>query len=241
MKLYTKYIYLAAITTPLVVYATVSTDDGINTSGNNIVADGQSSVAIGTGNEASSKSLAVGENNIAGGSSSHAQNSITVGVGNTATSNSLAVGTSNFVGTNWDDSGAMGTANSVASHSSFAFGSGNHISSYGGAPNASDNIALGRGNEAVISSDSIVIGVNNISFNKSWIMGEGNVNNHNSGTVILGTYSDTPDFGEIVTEALIVGVGTDNDNRANGFIVHKNGDVVIPKVQGDISMGIYGQ
>jgi hypothetical protein len=38
---------------------------------------------------------------------------------------------------------------------------------------------------------------------------------------------------------LVIGNGTSTTSRANSFVVYADGDIVITKPQGDISMGIY--
>lgn len=237
MKTKTKLMMAAVATVPTVIYAAVLTDDGLDTGGNNTVSASENSVAVGTGNNVESKSLAVGELNNVGtnGSTSGGGKSLAVGTSNSINStgyNALAVGTSNTVtGT---DSGAVGTYNAVWGGGSFAAGSGNNCWTF----TLANNILLGKSNTALYGPiNCVIMGESNYSANtSSWVLGKGNAGL--AETVTLGTYSDhssvAPDA------ALVVGTGSDGSNRSNGLVVYKNGDVVISKSQGDIDEGIFG-
>lgn len=77
-------------------------------------------------------------------------------------------------------------------------------------------------------------------------------NNHWAGnTMTAGSYLITYDENSTVVgqwnidtggdEAFVVGNGTGSGDKRNALEVYKNGDVIVPKAQGDIDMGIFGQ
>ena len=148
-------------------------------------------------------------------------------------------------------SGMLGEDNLVNTPYSLAIGYGNHIDTN---DNERGSFALGE-NNLLVGYFSIVGG----SYNEVWdsssittgyynsnnapcslMVGTGNFadfDSHKDG-IIAGKYSASI---PINTPAhLVIGNGTSSVNRANSFIVYANGDVVITKPQGDISMGIYG-
>lgn len=135
-----------------------------------------------------------------------------------STSSSLAVGWSNTL---WDDDNE---------NSSLAVGRLNYLEAYAA-------IVSGYGNQ-VFNGWSITTGINNVNTERySLVLGEHNIttsNRHRNG-ILLGAYNAA------VTKAahVVIGNGTSTGNRKNSFIVYADGDIVITKPQGDISMGAY--
>jgi hypothetical protein len=111
------------------------------------------------------------------------------------------------------------------------------------------------GSRAIISA--AIGGMNHVMAGNSWTMGSSNeVTGELSTALGVGLVADSmgctfvgdtsaPVQGSLTTRrdedpVFVVGNGTDSDNRSNALIVKRNGDVVITKPQGNISMGIYG-
>lgn len=102
-------------------------------------------------------------------------------------------------------------------------------------------IALGNNNTISYGAECIPIGQENeVSGWNSMVFGKGLINHSgvSKGSVFVGRYNKTSYASERV---FVVGIGDDDANRADGLIIKDNGDIVIPKAQGDISMGVYGQ
>lgn len=143
-----------------------------------------------------------------------------------------AIGKENSV--NMSRSLAVGWSNTMIddfeSSNSLAVGSLNYLT-------GSSAIVSGHGNQ-VIHGFSVTTGSYNINtaYN-SLVLGENNItgyNRHRNG-ILLGAYNAA------ITKAshLVIGNGTSASNRKNSFIVYADGDIVITKPQGDISMGAY--
>ncbi len=142
-----------------------------------------------------------------------------------------AIGKENLV--NMSRSLAVGWSNTmdedIESSNSLAVGSLNYLT-------GSSAIVCGQGNQ-VMNGSSITTGAYNINTEyNSLILGEGNItgyDRHRNG-ILLGA------FNAPISKAshLVIGNGT-SSNRKNSFIIYADGDIVITKPQGDISMGIY--
>lgn len=242
MKKTTTLFIVATGLTTLVVYAAVQTAyDGWNSNGTNTVIDGYQAIAFGEDNEAYLESLAGGYDNVAtlraiamGISNYSDGGSAAFGMGNYADDQALAVGSGNTVP---NGGGAIGTNNNIPAGGSVALGYGNVAGMDDG--DGYGNILIGRFNTAAplgsYTEENILIGEGNSSGGvKAWAIGKGNI--AQTETLTLGTYADP------VTNASVIigtGHGAGVGERENGLVVFKNGDVVIPKVQGDISMGDY--
>lgn len=146
--------------------------------------------------------------------------------------NSGAIGIKNLVGMNF--SLAIGDANTLweddNEYGSFAVGRLNYIEAY-------NALVSGYGNQ-VFGDYSITAGAHNINTGHySLVLGEQNItspNRHRDG-ILLGAYN-----APITKPAhLVIGNGTQYTPRQNSFIVYADGDIVITKPQGDISMGVY--
>ncbi len=201
------------------------------------------------------RSLAVGEDNYA------TRDSISSGWDNDALWGGFSQGVKNS--TNYYAAG-IGAYNNTSRYSiglgrsntlhqfSIGIGSGNssmwagHPSS-GGVENK-DVLLLGRNNTTLLKEANhpkkgilrnVLVGDSNISdVDDAIVLGTGNTGVE--GVVVVGNYND-PSDPDLVDAAVVLSAGTDGDgNERNGLIVKENGDVIIPKKQGDISMGIYG-
>lgn len=229
--------------TVTVVIAVVQTGyDGWNSNGTNTVFDGYHAIAFGEQNEAYQESLTGGFDNTAtqrslamGISNYSSDSSIAVGMGNYADDQALAVGDANTVA---NGGGAIGSYNTVTADGSVALGFMNESRMDDG--DGYGNILIGRYNIAgpdavAYAEENVLIGDSNYSTsNRAWTFGKGNIGQVE--TLTVGTYA------EMVSNASFIvgtGHGTGAGERENGLIVMKNGDVVIPKAQGDVSMGIY--
>ena len=129
--------------------------------------------------------------------------------------------------------------------------------------NADYSLIAGQNNTvegATVGSKTLISaaigGANHVMANNSWTIGSSNEIS-SSLTLGLGTglVADSMgctfvgEFNEGVQGSLatretedpvfVVGNGIDSNNRSNALVVKRNGDVVITKPQGDISMGIY--
>lgn len=182
------------------------------------------------------------------------------------TTNSLAVGSSNWV-TSYSHSSlvvgyaneifmpnsvAIGAANGIEAPQSAAFGSGNYILQYDTEDaifvSGTYNVSLawssaGFGTYNVIdygAESSLTAGSAN--FNdaaRSVMVGTGNSSSYlMKNGVIGGKYN-----ANVSKSAILVlgnGTGSNQPDRKNALVVYEDGDVIITKRQGDISMGIYG-
>lgn len=249
-----------ALSTVLTDYSAINTDPVTNT-----VPDDSLSLALGTGNTADDKSLAIGVNNEAKPIIGHHDTggSLAVGNSNFASINSMSAGTENdavwssvsigvYNDTNYyslaaggwnsavDYSMALGNGNSAYSKSVSA--GENNTMQQGDYRSGVVNILMGQQNTAMLKSGTansavsrnVLLGTENVSaVDDTWVLGAGNIGVE--GSAIIGAYSDP-----VVDAAMIVGTGTASADRENGLIVMKNGDVIIPKAQGDIDMGGFG-
>lgn len=195
--------------------------------------------------------LAVGTSNTVSASGSAA-----LGVANLLTSrNALAVGSSNSMQNPWDDSGsvAIGTGNSVEGMYSLVVGQSNYIyfdSDYGGGYSSlisgSFNYSLGKNSIIAGMNNSIpyINQINSITFPEDVaLFGRGLIGRDNHCTVV-GKFNFSMDPPSLTAAPLfVVGNGTSAlpADRSNAFEVRANGDIIISKPQGDISMGIYGE
>jgi hypothetical protein len=157
----------------------------------------------------------------------------------------LNVGPNNVMGTN---SGAIGAQNSVIMPRSLAVGFANTVNDD---DNQNSSLAVGIFNyveafSAIVCGNynqtfagySLTAGSYNINTEyNSLVLGEYNItsNNRHRNGILLGAYNAP------ITKAshLVIGNGTSTSNRKNSFIIYADGDIVITKPQGDISMGIY--
>lgn len=172
---------------------------------------------------------AIGQSNLL----NQANYALTIGQGNTLDGHrNLAVGFNNEVDDL--DNAAIGKHNYVDGLANLVVGNSNSLiddddgdfSIVGGQYNLVDN---GRAN--------LVTGALNVidEANNSALLGTGLISDiHES--VVVGRYNEYAG----IEAHFIVGNGAANDQRSNAFVVLKNGDVIIPKVQGDISMGEFG-
>ena len=143
-----------------------------------------------------------------------------------------AIGQKNLVSA--DFSLAIGESNTVVpddnENGSLAVGKLNYIQAF-------DAICGGYGNQ-VFRGYSITAGQENVNTeNNSLVIGQFNITSYNfhPNGMVLGSYN-----APIAKPAhLVIGNGYLNTPRKNSFIVYADGDIVITKPQGDISMGIY--
>lgn len=233
----------SAVAVASVIAAVQTSYDSWNSNGANSVAADRQSIANGFGNNVYDRSISTGRDN------DTTRDSVAIGVDNWSSDQSIAVGVGNYVD---DRSIAVGDANSVIkggavfgdyntvySGGSYAIGRFNESNSDDG--DGSGNILIGYMNIAgdtnsdEYTENCILIGRENEGdFERNYVFGEGNIGQYQ--TVTLGIFAEP-----VSNASLIVGNGTGkaSGQRNNGLVVMKNGDVIIPKAQGDISMGAY--
>lgn len=178
------------------------------------------SMIIGNGNTAGGYTLLVGAANVNGG---YGYGQAAIGENNTTASCSLVVGLTNY--TEQSGSFAVGTGNTLwnVGYNSFALGK--------------DNSVEGKASGA-LGFDNEVLGA---STNPAIAIGEGlsvDGQTHGETKVVVGRYNDSSS--SVAGEVFVVGIGADDNNRSNALEVYANGDVIISKAQGDISMGAFG-
>lgn len=160
---------------------------------------------------------------------------INIGSSNSINSYSSAVlGYNNYV--SQDFGLAIGAHNSLEQddndYGSFALGHHNYIHGYGSIVGGSYN--------GVYDNSSITTGYYNYNnAPASLVVGRGNVVEYytNSDSITAGKYNAAVSNGR--PAHLVIGNGTSSTARSNSFVVYADGDIVITKPQGDISMGIY--
>ena len=163
----------------------------------------------------------VGNSQVAAGATIGTNNqshfrSLTVGGGNKAFEYSLSVGSAND-----------------ARDLSFAVGQSNTVN-VGAGQYPRRAMAVGYGN-VVEAEDAACIGRSNAQNGyQGALIGMGLSNSADMATVV-GSYNI-----DRAGVRFVVGDGEDADNPSNAFEVHDNGDVVIPKRQGDVLMGPFG-
>ena len=138
-----------------------------------------------------------------------------------------------------------GTANQLSTYEGVGAIGWNNYASNSVPDNVSANTGLMVGHSHVIRNQAqLVSGVGNwpLSINQSAFgYGLRSPTGH-GGSVMVGKYNDQEtgagkDFSKHVL--FVVGNGPSTNQRSNAFIVYDDGDVVIKKEQGDISMGSY--
>jgi len=147
---------------------------------------------------------------------------------------SAVLGYSNFVSQPY--ALALGAHNDLVQddndYGSLALGHHNYIHGYGSIVGGSYN--------SVLDNSSITTGYYNYNnASASLMVGRGNVaeNPQNSDSIIGGKYNAAVPYSK--PAHLVIGNGTSSTTRSNSFVVYADGDIVIDKPQGDISMGIY--
>lgn len=191
------------------------------------------------------------------------QRNAVIGNGNNANAwNGIAVGEYNYLPAGGNNSGAVGGGNHMGAVSSFAAGYGNGVTGY-------YNIALGQSNSiaagAGFSANSLVAGYYNTATGVNGVMMGGGLNvatgtfsatfgyalaNTFNHATVVGKHNLSTGFAPANPPLFVVGNGpgdlnnnnnsTDPGERKNALVVLANGDVLIPKAQGDISMGEFG-
>lgn len=143
--------------------------------------------------------------------------SIISGQGNWAHESSMAVGHTNYTK---NMSGAVGWGNDV------------NYGANGQYPRHS--FAAGH-NNTVLGSSSFASGYNNdVAAYQAAALGNSLVVTSNN-TTVVGKYND-----DKAGVSFVVGNGSNSSNRANALEVYNNGDIIVQKSQGDISMGDFG-
>jgi len=124
-------------------------------------------------------------------------------------------------------------------------------------PGVNSSVLIGMGNLMNHGSGKLMVGVSNFDSgyygaDYSLAVGWGNAVGAESsaaigkylqtdtvGGVVVGKYNDTTEYNQ--DAVFVVGSGTSTSARKNALIVKEDGTVIIPKLQGDISMGPYGE
>lgn len=143
----------------------------------------------------------------------------------------------------------IGAGNMVNSPSSAVIGEDNYIIQE---DNDFAALAVGYQNTMDGAYSSIVAGVYNFSSGGSNLtVGSYNSNNAVASLLVGSNHVATYSYHSYATVSgrnsatlvkpahLVIGNGTSSTNRNNSFVVYADGDIVITKPQGDISMGIY--
>jgi hypothetical protein len=189
----------------------------------------------------------------------HGVGSGSVGYSNTVwMKNAMALGKYNEVGVEYaardgiESSVAIGEYNRIESPNTLVVGYRNSTS-YDPIPDIDEGgrqcLIVGSWNNSS-GHDSIIAGQNNsissISAEFLWpatssgVIGTGLISKYNN-CLIVGKNNSGAYIPDGQSPPLfVVGNGTSASSRADAFVVKANGDVIITKVQGDISMGIYG-
>lgn len=172
---------------------------------------------------------------------------LAVGYGNTANQNSIAGGEIN---TSKYASAAFGVMND-ATYRSFASGWGNFASGYAAAfgqdnkvnegivnlsPERRFSFATGQMNVITGGHNFAAGAFNHIVAFRAAAIGTGLINTVDDSTIV-GSYNE-----EKSGIRFVVGRGTESDeaSRSNALEVYADGDVIIPKRQGDVLMGSFG-
>jgi hypothetical protein len=228
---------------PTGLYSIAFGGAGLSASGDYSVAFGESGEAYGLRTFAVN-GLALGTDAIGIGRGSYANGDRSVALGTQSLAiydGSVAVGDDTF--SNGVGSAAIGTGANAHGNYSVAVGNGVWSEDLGSALGHSlmaggNSIALGI--SSVAFDYSIALGVNSLALGSSSIViGRDLVAGYQ--TVVIGA-KNVPE-GSITewveTDPLFV-VGNGRESPSNAFVILKNGDVRIPKRQGDILMGEFG-
>ncbi len=169
---------------------------------------------------------------------------------------SFVQGAGNSVGGIYSFASGYGNWSTSGSHSSFLLGTSNGalvgntqfgVGSYNRFQDSADHsVAFGKSNE-LFSSLSFAFGEgNDVSGSSAIAIGKG-LDTSTAGAIVLGKFNQTvgsePDsYTDLEQPILVVGNGTGHSaaERSDALVIKRNGDVIISKPQGDVSMGIYG-
>lgn len=162
---------------------------------------------------------------------------INVGSSNTVNGfGSASLGSGNY--NSQDHSLVIGAFNDIQQddndYGSFALGHHNYIHGYGSIVGGSYN--------SVLDNSSITTGFYNYNnAPASLVVGRGNVVEYtqNQNSITAGTYNAAIPYAKPAHLVIGNGTGSAPAYRKNSFIIYADGDIVITKPQGDISMGIY--
>lgn len=231
--------------------------DGSGSVGTNSVS-GANSLAVGETNYLGlSRSLAVGYQNMYYGSGINGTGSLVVGNANLGGAYDASLQNSTISGSqilgsayhaNLQNSAVIGStafsgAENLTLQNSVVIGSlaqGNtYIGTghYGGT--LADSLVVGLANSTTLTS-AFVAGKNNAVTGQHYVLGEGLIAGTpgNTRMVVLGQFNASPVAGQL----LVVGngAGSGAGQRANALEVYTDGKVKIPKRQGDVGMGRFG-
>jgi hypothetical protein len=174
------------------------------------------------------------------------QYSLAIGYGNIVNGGSaLASGWNNYI---FGPGAAIGVCNTVGSDSSaFAFGASNMAWGDFSVAIGSSNTA---GSDVYYYPNTVAIGQSNTSLGWGSVTIGRSLKSYTSGCVVVGISNvDTPTsdgyYWRGADPVFIVGNGTGGSAapgetgpvQGNALVIYKNGDIKIPKRQGDISMG----
>ncbi len=197
--------------------------------------------------------IAIGTNNILGapgffGSFSSLNSTIVSGDGNEVeTSKSFVIGENNemfSVSNHGGGSVVFGEGNKVVGSNSFASGIGNVIGDDATNNAAAASTVFGQQNVTLGITSFIAGHSNEVTANYASALGVGLSVGAQRATII-GSYNQTKgnsssDFSSETEPLLVVGNGANDTQRSDALIIKRNGDIIIPKPQGDVSMGVYG-
>jgi len=215
--------------------------------GNSTTADGDSSVAMGNSTSAiGGSSSAFGNGSSAGGYASAALGNYSEASGDSA----FAAG--NYATAEGYAATAMGNGTSATEYASTALGNGSFATEYG---------STAMGNSVASGYGSTAMGYSTASGSGSTALGSSTATGDNSASMGIQTLAQA--YGSVVIGAnnvaegdsanwvptdplFVIGNGTGDSNdppevqNRNALVVYKNGQINIPKRQGDILMGEFG-
>jgi hypothetical protein len=193
------------------------------------------SAIIGTTNDLRGlNSIIVGSNNLINSTGSTLVSS---------SRNTAVFGSSNTLNPGTLASLVSGTSNILTGTSSLVAGQGNTVEGATVGSRASVSAAIGANNHVMTFNAWTIGSQNEVSGNFSLAFGCG-LFGDSMGCTFVGEFNEPVEGNLTLREeqdpVFVVGNGTSSSNRSNALVVKRNGDVIISKPQGDISMGIYG-
>jgi hypothetical protein len=166
----------------------------------------------------------------------------------TLTGDAMNIGSGNY--TNQSGNAAIGNNNTVEQPLGLAIGAYNNLvqddNDYGSFALGHHNFIHGYGSivggsyNSVLDSASFTTGYYNYNnAPSSLVIGTGNVAEwtQNQNGIVAGKNNAAVPYSK--PAHLVIGNGASTASRSNSFVVYADGDIIITKPQGDISMGIY--
>lgn len=128
-----------------------------------------------------------------------------------------------------------GYGNSVSATMSTVAGANNTIEGVSSGTNCAYSAAIGLQNHVMATCGWAIGWANSVSGDQGVALGTGTIASNGASTA-LGRYNATMQSQDV----LVIGNGSDYNNRATALRVTADGGVILGRAQGDIDMGIYG-